>query len=71
MDSPEPARFDSLSGTLLTSQQLWKVSEDGQDRKFEYLTTLAKHTQAVNVVRFSPNKQSKNFPSRLWLTSQY
>ncbi|KAK0657255.1 WD40-repeat-containing domain protein [Cercophora newfieldiana] len=34
--------------------RLWKVEEDGEDRKVEYLATLAKHTQAVNVVRWAP-----------------
>ncbi|KAL4869256.1 hypothetical protein BDV12DRAFT_168170 [Aspergillus spectabilis] len=34
--------------------RLWKVETIGQDRKVSYLSTLVKHTQAVNVVRFSP-----------------
>lgn len=34
--------------------RLWKVEEDGEDRRVEYLATLAKHTQAVNVVRWAP-----------------
>ncbi|KKK20790.1 putative chromatin assembly factor 1 subunit B [Aspergillus rambellii] len=34
--------------------RLWKVETVGQDRKVAYLSTLVKHTQAVNVVRFSP-----------------
>ncbi|SPO07648.1 related to chromatin assembly complex, subunit p60 [Cephalotrichum gorgonifer] len=34
--------------------RLWKVECDGENRKAEYLSTLAKHTQAVNVVRWSP-----------------
>ncbi|KAK4207152.1 chromatin assembly factor 1 subunit B [Rhypophila decipiens] len=34
--------------------RLWKVTEDGEDRKVEYLSTLAKHSQAVNVVRWAP-----------------
>ncbi|KAL4878364.1 WD40-repeat-containing domain protein [Aspergillus karnatakaensis] len=34
--------------------RLWKVETVGQDRKVTYLSTLVKHTQAVNVVRFSP-----------------
>ncbi|KAL2823708.1 WD40-repeat-containing domain protein [Aspergillus cavernicola] len=34
--------------------RLWKVETVGQERKVSYLSTLLKHTQAVNVVRFSP-----------------
>ena len=34
--------------------QLWKVEENGEDRRVEYLATLSKHTQAVNVVRWAP-----------------
>lgn len=34
--------------------QLWKVETDGESKKVEYLSTLVKHTQAVNVVRWSP-----------------
>ncbi|KAL3450191.1 WD40-repeat-containing domain protein [Aspergillus insuetus] len=34
--------------------RLWKVECVGQERKVSYLSTLVKHTQAVNVVRFSP-----------------
>ncbi|MCJ1336970.1 hypothetical protein MMC09_002248 [Bachmanniomyces sp. S44760] len=34
--------------------RLWKVSTEGEERKVTYLTTLIKHTQAVNVVRFAP-----------------
>ncbi|KAL4820596.1 WD40-repeat-containing domain protein [Aspergillus spinulosporus] len=34
--------------------RLWKVESVGQERKVTYLSTLVKHTQAVNVVRFSP-----------------
>ncbi|KAK4451703.1 chromatin assembly factor 1 subunit B [Podospora aff. communis PSN243] len=34
--------------------RLWKIEEDGEERKVEYLATLAKHTQAVNVVRWAP-----------------
>ncbi|KKA25160.1 Chromatin assembly factor 1 subunit B [Rasamsonia emersonii CBS 393.64] len=33
---------------------LWKVEGTGEERKITYLSTLVKHTQAVNVVRFSP-----------------
>ncbi|CAI4219332.1 unnamed protein product [Parascedosporium putredinis] len=34
--------------------RLWKIEGDGESRKVDYLSTLAKHTQAVNVVRWSP-----------------
>ncbi|KAL2809354.1 WD40-repeat-containing domain protein [Aspergillus granulosus] len=34
--------------------RLWKVETVGHERKVSYLSTLVKHTQAVNVVRFSP-----------------
>lgn len=42
------------SSRLLTWKQLWKVEEDGESHKVDYLATLAKHTQAVNVVRWAP-----------------
>ncbi|EMC94435.1 hypothetical protein BAUCODRAFT_124062 [Baudoinia panamericana UAMH 10762] len=34
--------------------RLWRVEPTGEDRKVTYLSTLAKHTQAVNVVRWCP-----------------
>ncbi|KAH7001558.1 WD40-repeat-containing domain protein [Ilyonectria destructans] len=34
--------------------RIWKVQSDGEDRKVEYLSTLSKHNQAVNVVRWAP-----------------
>jgi chromatin assembly factor 1 subunit B len=34
--------------------RLWKVEEDGAEQKVDYIATLAKHTQAVNVVRWAP-----------------
>ncbi|KAI0126932.1 WD40-repeat-containing domain protein [Xylariales sp. AK1849] len=34
--------------------RLWKIEGEGEDRKVEYLSTLSKHTQAVNVVRWAP-----------------
>ncbi|KAJ3489904.1 hypothetical protein NLG97_g5895 [Lecanicillium saksenae] len=34
--------------------RIWKVETDGTDRKVEYLSTLSKHNQAVNVVRWAP-----------------
>ncbi|KAL2180179.1 WD40-repeat-containing domain protein [Thermothelomyces heterothallicus CBS 202.75] len=34
--------------------RLWKIEEDGDGPKVDYLATLAKHTQAVNVVRWAP-----------------
>ncbi|KAL2199072.1 WD40-repeat-containing domain protein [Corynascus similis CBS 632.67] len=34
--------------------RLWKIEEDGDGQKVDYLATLSKHTQAVNVVRWAP-----------------
>ncbi|KAL6862987.1 Chromatin assembly factor 1 subunit [Amphichorda felina] len=34
--------------------RLWHVESHGPERKVEYLATLAKHNQAVNVVRWAP-----------------
>ncbi|KAJ4327480.1 Chromatin assembly factor 1 subunit [Fusarium piperis] len=34
--------------------RIWKVQVDGEERKVEYLSTLSKHNQAVNVVRWAP-----------------
>ncbi|KAF2643047.1 WD40 repeat-like protein [Massarina eburnea CBS 473.64] len=34
--------------------RLWQVESNGEERKVSYLSTLVKHTQAVNVVRWSP-----------------
>ena len=34
--------------------RLWKVDAEGDERKVDYLSTLSKHTQAVNVVRWAP-----------------
>ncbi|WPG97913.1 WD40 repeat-like protein [Acrodontium crateriforme] len=34
--------------------RLWKVDATGDERKVTYLSTLTKHTQAVNVVRWCP-----------------
>ncbi|KAK3216817.1 hypothetical protein GRF29_1g1040559 [Pseudopithomyces chartarum] len=34
--------------------RLWKVEANGEERKVSYLATLAKHSQAVNVVRWAP-----------------
>lgn len=34
--------------------RIWKIEADGIDRKVEYLSTLSKHNQAVNVVRWAP-----------------
>lgn len=36
--------------------QLWRVDQDGDGKAVvEFLSNLARHTKAVNVVRFSPN----------------
>lgn len=34
--------------------RIWKVDGEGEERRVEYLSTLTKHTQAVNVVRWAP-----------------
>ncbi|CAG8977040.1 hypothetical protein HYALB_00012152 [Hymenoscyphus albidus] len=34
--------------------RLWKIDAEGEDRKVEYLCTMVRHTQAVNVVRWAP-----------------
>uniref|UniRef100_A0A093VI89 Putative WD repeat-containing protein C26H5.03 n=1 Tax=Talaromyces marneffei PM1 TaxID=1077442 RepID=A0A093VI89_TALMA len=34
--------------------RIWKLESTGEERRVTYLSTLIKHTQAVNVVRFSP-----------------
>jgi len=39
---------------VVLPEQIWKVETDEENRKVEYLSTLAKHTQAVNVVRWAP-----------------
>ncbi|KAI0505819.1 WD40 repeat-like protein [Xylaria bambusicola] len=40
------------------SVRIWKVEGDGEDRRVEYLSTLAKHSQAVNVVRWAPKGET-------------
>ncbi|KAG0636194.1 WD40-repeat-containing domain protein [Tuber brumale] len=37
-----------------TNVRIWRVQGDGEESKVVYLSTLAKHSQAVNVVRFCP-----------------
>lgn len=39
---------------MLTVTKLWSVESHGEERKVTYLSTLVKHTQAVNVVRWCP-----------------
>lgn len=34
--------------------RVWRLKKNGDDVKVEYLSTLSRHTQAVNVVRFDP-----------------
>ncbi|KND91228.1 putative WD repeat-containing protein [Tolypocladium ophioglossoides CBS 100239] len=34
--------------------RIWKVESEGPERKVDYLSTLSKHNQAVNVVRWAP-----------------
>ncbi|KAI1465541.1 WD40 repeat-like protein [Daldinia caldariorum] len=38
--------------------RIWKVDGEGEERRVEYLSTLAKHTQAVNVVRWAPKGET-------------
>ncbi|KAI1209694.1 WD40 repeat-like protein [Annulohypoxylon truncatum] len=38
--------------------RIWKVEADGDTRRVDYLSTLAKHTQAVNVVRWAPKGET-------------
>ncbi|KAI0151565.1 WD40 repeat-like protein [Xylariaceae sp. FL1272] len=40
------------------SVRIWLVEGDGEDRRVEYLSTLNKHTQAVNVVRWAPKGET-------------
>ena len=50
-----PHKFPSVLWMVVdyTHVQLWKV-EGGENPKIVYLSTLSKHNQAVNVVRFCP-----------------
>ncbi|KAI1375362.1 WD40 repeat-like protein [Hypoxylon crocopeplum] len=38
--------------------RIWKVEGEGESRTVEYISTLAKHTQAVNVVRWAPKGET-------------
>ncbi|KAI0881493.1 WD40 repeat-like protein [Annulohypoxylon maeteangense] len=38
--------------------RIWKVEADDDTRRVDYLSTLAKHTQAVNVVRWAPKGET-------------
>lgn len=38
--------------------RVWNVTGEGEDRQAEYLSTLTKHTQAVNVVRWAPKGET-------------
>ncbi|KFG78448.1 putative chromatin assembly factor 1 subunit B [Metarhizium anisopliae] len=38
--------------------RIWKVESDGLERKVDYLSTLSKHNQAVNVVRWAPKGET-------------
>ncbi|GAP88212.2 putative chromatin assembly factor 1 subunit B [Rosellinia necatrix] len=40
------------------SVRIWRVDGEGEDRRVEYLSTLAKHSQAVNVVRWAPRGET-------------
>jgi hypothetical protein len=49
--------------TELTRPQIWKVETNGDDRKVTYLSTLKKHSQAVNVVRWCPRGTIDSSPT--------
>lgn len=58
----EYVNINESSFTGITdSQQLWKIDGSGEDRSVTYLSTLAKHTQAVNVVRWCPKGISLSY----------
>lgn len=40
--------------------RIWNIEAVGDERKVHYLSTLKKHTQAVNVVRWCPRGMNKN-----------
>jgi chromatin assembly factor 1 subunit B len=43
--------------------KLWSIEAQGDERKVTYLSTLTRHTQPVNVVRFCPRgRYSKGGP---------
>ncbi|KAI4286030.1 MAG: hypothetical protein L6R35_004508 [Caloplaca aegaea] len=46
------SRFATAGGD--NNVRLWRLERDGEQRTVTYLSTLTKHTQAVNVVRFAP-----------------
>jgi chromatin assembly factor 1 subunit B len=54
------AHFEpSGKGRLVTAGgdnhvRIWKCEADGPERRIEYLSTLSKHNQAVNVARWAP-----------------
>ncbi|XP_044719938.1 putative WD repeat-containing protein C26H5.03 [Hirsutella rhossiliensis] len=58
------AHFEpSAKGRLATAGgdnhvRIWKVESVGLERKVEYLSTLSKHNQAVNVVRWAPKGET-------------
>ncbi|KAL8965031.1 MAG: hypothetical protein Q9183_004070, partial [Haloplaca sp. 2 TL-2023] len=46
------SRFATAGGD--NNVRIWRLEPDGEERTVTYLSTLVKHTQAVNVVRFAP-----------------
>ncbi|KAI1174317.1 WD40 repeat-like protein [Nemania sp. FL0916] len=40
------------------SVRIWKIESEGEYRGIEYLSTLVKHSQAVNVVRWAPKGET-------------
>lgn len=44
--------------------RIWQVETEGSERRVEYLSTLSKHNQAVNVVRWAPKGRSKDIQAK-------
>jgi chromatin assembly factor 1 subunit B len=47
-----------LYATSMLTGQIWRVEQHNEERKVIYLSTLSKHQQTVNVVRWSPRGAS-------------
>ena len=53
-------------GAECVACQIWKIEGEGDERKPVYLSTLSKHNQAVNVVRFCPRGTLPALSIWLW-----
>lgn len=51
--------------------RIWKVESDGSERKVEYLSTLSKHNQAVNVVRWAPKGTQASMQSLIQMLPRF